>query len=390
MKRIKKYLIIFLMLLIAGSYIKTVSCQAASARVNLTSDNTEVTVGDTIYVYIKINSKTIFKDFEANLTYDKNVINYLGGASVITGGSGYLRISDMNNGQTSTSRKYALEFEALKVGECELVFDDQVMVYDDSDNAMSVSSDTLKITVKASKTASKNSYLKSLTTSPIDIKPAFDKDVYEYSVNVDNNTDKLIIDAEPEDNKSSVSIIGNDFLIEGQNKIVISVLSESGDVIEYTINATREISPTVTNQPTITPVLNDSKFEIIQSNGEINLIINEKYKLVEPDSETAIPEGYTKTTLTITDVSITAYVLNDNPESSFILIYAENSSGKRGFYQYDKGENTLQRFVTTASSPDKSSEGVQKAAVVIALLSAFSVLLVVTIIVLFMKLKKHS
>jgi hypothetical protein len=392
--KLKQYLGMFLLLFFAGCILNSVPCLAASATVDLTSDSTEVTVGDTVKIYIKIDSATTFTDFEANLVYDETILEYQGGASVISGGNGFLRISDRDVAAGSTSRKYALEFTALKAGDCALSFSDQVMVYDESGNEMSVSNNELKITAKAQQSASTNASLKSLNTSPIGITPVFDKNTFEYNVNVSNDTEKLIITAIPEDEKAIVSIIGNDSLKEGENKVIVSVIAESGDIIEYTVDVFREPSPTAVVQPTTTPSIEGNSWDILQDNGETYFVYSGKYKLVEPGSEVVIPDGYTKTELTISGVTIIAYVPSDNTESELVLIYAMNSSGEEGFYQYDKLENTLQRYVAAEASNDSAqSENYRSklntAAVVIAILSALSLFLLVTVILLFLRNKNN-
>lgn len=383
--RLMKYLVFFLLLFVAGSLFPTTTSQAASAKVHLTADQNEISVGDTVIVYIKINSGTIFGDFEANLTYDKNILEYKSRESIITGDNGYLRISDMNRDRTDTSRKYALEFKALKMGKCELAFDDKVVVYDESGNEMPVSSDTVNITVKASKSASKNAYLKSMKTSPENISPDFNKKVYSYNINVDNDIKKLIIGAIPEDDKATVSVTGNDYLKEGENKIIITVLAESGDIIEYTIKVFRKTSPTVTITPTVTagPSVEDdmtASFRIEQRNGENYMICSGSYKLMEPGSEVAIPKGYTKTTLMISDSAITVYTPSKEPQSDFVLIYAENSSGQAGFYQYDKTENTLQRYMQAPANADSGRMDSNNATTIIILLITLCALLGAAII----------
>jgi hypothetical protein len=383
----KKYLGIYLIVVIAVAVMfPAVPCQAASAKVNIMADSAQVTVGDTVNVYIKIDSGTTFEDFEADLTYDKDILEYQSGASVITGGSGYLKISDMGSGQLDSSRKYALEFKADKVGDCNIAFSGQVMVYDNSGIEMPVSSESVTISVKAQKTASTNTNLKSLETSPVDITPIFDKKVTEYSVNVSNDTEKLLITAIPEDEKASVSITGNDFLHDGENKIVITVLAESGDIIEYTINVSREAAPTVTVQPAAPSDSNEAKFEILKTeSGTIYLVYRDGFKLVEPGSDIIIPEGYSRSEITVSGVAITAFVSDSNPESDIVLLYAEDATGKAGFYQFDKIQNTLQLYVPVTIDNDKNSSDLNKGALTIAILSALCVLLFIAVVWLFLK-----
>lgn len=387
MKKLKS-LAILLITIMSVCFIPAMTSLAASAVVDLAADSTEVTEGDTVYVYINIDSKTTFGDFEADLTYDKNVLDYQGGADVITGGSGYLKISDLDNGQLNTSRKYALEFKALKVGISDITFSGSVTVYDENGNEMSVSSDSIEISVKAPVSASTDANLSSLVTSPGNLSPTFDKNVTDYSMKVDNEVSKLIISAIPEDEKATVSVSGNDILKEGQNKIVITVLAESGDIIEYTINVYREPAPTVTGLPVQTDTTTGAALEILQTNGITYAVINGKFKLVEPGSEIQIPKGYIKTDMTISGVTISVYVPEDDLQSEFVLLYAEASNGEAGFYQYDRVDHTLQRFMETSVTSDKYRSEMNRAAITIAILSAFCVLLLGLTIGLFLKQKR--
>jgi hypothetical protein len=405
--KLRNYIPIVLLLFIAGGFFASKTCLAASAEVDITSDATEVTVGDDIAVYITIDSDTEFGNFEVNLVYDEYILEYTGGASVITGGNGFLKISDMGVSEASKSRKYALKFKALQVGSSQLSFDNRAMVYDyDTENEMSVSSNVLNIKVKAAETASTNAKLKSLVTSPAGLEPEFNTNTFEYNIKVGADTKNLIITALPEDEKSKVSISGNDSLEEGENKVIVTVLAESGDVIEYTINVDREKTSDDTSDgedTDITDGMNNS-FEIMQNNGENYAVFSGIYKLVEPGSEVMIPAGYIKTQLIISDISITAYSPENNLSSNFLLIYAMNEAGEAGFYQYDKTEKTLQRFIPENSSVNNNSDqnntddknlkqyrsNLNKAGIVIALLSVVSVFLLFVIIRLFMKLKGYK
>lgn len=398
---------LILFFIFAGSFLFSKTSQAASADVEISADKVDITVGDNIFVYLKINSGSSFGDFEANLTYDDNILEYAGGPSVVKGSSGFLKISDMNVLDGDKSRKYTLKFEASKVGICDIQFNGAVMVYDiNTGYEMSVSSNKLTLNVKAPVTASTNAKLKTLVTSPVNISPAFTPDGHEYKANVDFNTKELIITALPEDSKATVSISGNDSLAEGDNKVVISVLAESGDVIEYTIHVFRDSKPAngATQEDVVSPVPTQSTFEVITVNGEKYAIYSGRYQILEPDSSIAIPEGYKQVTLIISDIAFNAYVPVKDEDSDFLLIYAENEFGETGFYQYDRIEKTLQRYHTnnaaidTPASTDASSqqdngednERLNKAVIVIAALSVLCGLLTVAAVGLLFKLRSSK
>jgi hypothetical protein len=306
--------------------------------------------------------------------------------------------------QTGTSRKYALEFNAAAVGSCDISFKNKAMVYDEDGNEMSVSHNVLTVNVKAAYTASTNAYLKTLEISPKGLEPDFDRNVYEYSLNVGNDIGNLIITADPEDEKAKVSISGNDFLKEGENKVIVTVLAESGDIIEYTINVNREAAPDASQTPDETTDGGSSAgniLNIVQQDGATYIVYSGRYKLIEPDSSVTIPDGYTKTQLIISDVTVTAYS-PDDLDSDFLLIYAENESGQASFYQYDRVEKTIQRYSSVNAGvnggADQSSSkdimnskeyrsNLNKAAVVIAVLSIVCLLLGFVVFRLYMKQK---
>ena len=386
---------IFLMLFVFGNLMNEKPCLAASADVKVTADSTEVTVGDSIFVYITIQSDTEFGNFEANITYDDSILEYTDGASVIKGGSGFLKISDLDVLDGEKSRKYTLKFEALKVGICDFSFNGAVMVYNfDSGDEMPVSNVGLSLNVKAPVAASDNAALKSLKLSQAELSPAFDPDIHEYSAKVDAATKELFVNALTQDSEATVSIKGNEKLIEGENKVTIRVTAESGAVIEYTVNVIRESAPEVTAVP-------DGKKNSIQIeniDGKMYAVFSGRYQITEADSS-MIPEGYQSAGMMISGEKISIYVPNDDMASDFVLIYAINDSGAAGFYQYDKIEKTIQRYVAIQATSDTSAtentnlseitekynSNLTKAAIVIAILCTLCAFMIVISVRLLLK-----
>ncbi|MDF2543999.1 MAG: hypothetical protein K0S47_3717 [Herbinix sp.] len=405
-QRLKLYIGAILLCVIVGSIGGFRISKAASAGIEITAEGQDIVVGEDVIVNITIKSDELIGDFEAFLTYNEDILDYQTGSSVITGSSGYLKISDIEVSEGTNTRKYALKFEALKVGVCQISFSDRAMVYDfENEMEMSVSSNTLSVNVVAPKTASENAYLKSLKINPTKLTPAFDKNTFEYSTTVKNEVDKLIVSAVPEDEKATVSISGNNFLEVGENKVIVTVLAESGAVIEYTINTIREAAPELPDEEDETGIIPSERhgsFDLVKENEQLYAIYEGKYQLVGPGTDVKIPDGYMKTKTIISDISIDVYALEDDLDNDFILIYAMNELGEAGFYQYDKVEKTLQRYIVNEKTPSPvvtnpeddntmSDEvyrsNLNKAAIVIALLSAFSILLIIILIRLFMKLK---
>lgn len=394
-------LLLFITIFTAG--IDTKTCRAASAEITISSDSAEIKAGDTFHVFIDIESDTVFGNFEANLTYDNSLIKYSGGPSVISGGNGFLSISDMNVSEGDSSRRYSLEFEALKVGKATIEFYGDIMVYDyDTDIEMPVSSNVFELEVSPAQNASKEARLKTMQVYPAGLNPEFDPNTYEYNLNVGNDTQQLVITAIPYDSKATVSISGNDFLNEGDNNVVVSVLSETGDIIEYKIKVYRE--PAVQDQA---PDKSDDQtkledyFELTEEDGRTYALFASKYEIIEPADDVVIPEGYKPGSLTVSGITISAYIPEDNDQSEFVLIYARNEYGDKGFYKYDRIEKTLQRYVEDnmiiSNNQKANNNGVTedngnmtKAVFVIILLCGICILMTFITVRMYIKLKGYK
>jgi len=402
---IKKFMYnigILLLICMMCTFADTKVCKAASAQISISADSEEIKAGDLFRINILIVSDVAIGNFEANLIYDDELMQYNGGASVISGDGGFLHISDMNVLEGENSRKYSMEFEALKVGKATVEFYGDIMVYDlESDREMPVSSNILELDIKPVDTASTDARLKTMRVYPSGLNPEFDPDIYEYNINVGNDTKQLVITAVPFDTNATVSISGNQILNEGYNNVVISVLSESGDIIEYKIRTYRE--PAVVDKtPDITdsPVIMEDFFELIEENGRKFAIFGGKYEIIEPDAEIAIPEGYKAGSLTVSGVTIPAYIPVDNEQSEFVLVYARNEFGDKGFYKYDRIEKTLQRFTDTSSwvinektksnNTADNNENMTKAVFVIVLLCGICIMMTFITVRMYIKLKGYK
>lgn len=85
-----------------------------------------------------------------------------------------------------------------------------------------------------------NNYLKTLEITNINLKPNFSKTNTTYFVEVDSSTTSIDINAEAEDDNAEVRIYGNTELKTGENKILISVTAENGEVKTYRIYVTKK------------------------------------------------------------------------------------------------------------------------------------------------------
>lgn len=84
-----------------------------------------------------------------------------------------------------------------------------------------------------------NNYLESLSIEGYDLTPVFLKTNNTYFINVDSAVSSLNITAKPESDDAKINIYGSSGLTDGENKILIFVTAENGDVRTYRIYVTK-------------------------------------------------------------------------------------------------------------------------------------------------------
>ena len=110
---------------------------------------------------------------------------------------------------------------------------------------------------------SSNNYLSELT---IDIENfSFDRNMTEYTLVVDNDTQIITINATAEDENAQVIGTGQKALKVGENKYTITVMAEDETKREYNIVITRKEKETIDN--------NDEQIEIVSEKDNINIYI---------------------------------------------------------------------------------------------------------------------
>ena len=189
-----KYLFLIFTLFFLLNLIPYKTCQAASATVTISSEDTTVTKGDEILVSLKVTSEDVLGDFVGYLSYNADILEFQNEGSFVAGGDGLLKVTDINTAEGETSRKYVFKFIAKDLGTSEVKLKEKSEIYDfETGQLMSVSSNALKITVAATQEASDNSDLKELKINPGTLTPEFNKDITAYTVNVNAKTDSLVI-----------------------------------------------------------------------------------------------------------------------------------------------------------------------------------------------------
>jgi hypothetical protein len=343
---------IFLFFLIG--FIYPTVCYATSASMTFKVDKKDITKGDKFSVSLYVESDTLVGDFEAYVSYDPEVLEFNPEASFIAGGDGLIKITDNNVVEGNYNRKYVINFTALEAGKSEFKIYDKPAIFDyESGEAMSVSNSPITIDVLATKTASNNTNLSSLKISPSVLEQEFNKDLLEYTATVDWEVTKLIISAIPEDEKAVVLIEGDTNLDVGNNIITIVVNAESKETKKYKITVNRKANEDAVVDDTENEPGKDgnelsnieiNSFSLYKENDDIYIQFGYRYQVLDKEDVVNIPLGYIETTLNIDNINVVAYAPKDNSDSEYLLLYCMNDKGDVGFYQYDRIENTLQRF----------------------------------------------
>ena len=122
-----------------------------------------------------------------------------------------------------------------------------------------------------------NSYLENLAIEYYDLTPEFNKDIYDYKIEVTNITEKLNILAIPENINSKVNIIGGDNLQYGNNKIEITVTAPDGITVKkYNINAYKRTEEEQKKVEEEQKENAEKLTQILQQNNEENIKVANK------------------------------------------------------------------------------------------------------------------
>ena len=340
-----------------------------AAPVDLYASRTSVTVGDAVVITVKSN--------DAMGKYSLTSSN----GGVLSGGIGAAGFK--MKGEQATYR-----FVANSAGTATITFTPQNMALYSNDSKYTTPS-SITIRVYNPRPLSTNNKLSSLGVDGVSLSPEFNKDTFEYTVELEPGTEKINVIASLDDGYASLSGTGEKEVTEGNNEIVVTVTAENGSVQNYKINAiVKEFNPVkvkvdgkeytvVRNKKNLEPPanyeettikINEEEVPAYQSkitkyllvslkdpNGNQNWYVKEKdnYKLYKeykfsntvlyPLELEKIPTGYSKTSIKYNDEKIVSYKLKNN--SKYALIYAMNvETGKENIYMYDSKEDTVQIY----------------------------------------------
>jgi len=236
MKKIIRILLLMMIALTPGV------ANAANGSISVSASNT-VMLGNTVTVTVKLSSSAAIGSWEMDLNYDKSYLQ-LTKSGAESGGT------RMANSVSSgiKSKSYTFTFKTLKTGTTKVSVGSYLAYDFDTMSQISLSSSSKSISIKTKEqieaTYSDNAFLSSLTVGDYALNPVFDKNTFEYTVEVEPDKESVTIDAKKADSNASVSGTGDVTLFEGSNKFEIVVTAQKGNTNKYVLNIIRkELEP---------------------------------------------------------------------------------------------------------------------------------------------------
>lgn len=356
------YGILAIVCLVAGMLTAAKRADAASCNVMLTTESSNVVVGDTFVVKVTVEGEEAVNGVEMVLTYDDDWMKIITMSPQISGDDGTLVVKDQEIAGSSNVVTYLIQFKMKKTGAAAIRVGEDAMIYNEtSGQSMSVASSALTVYGKPSETLSNDASLKSLKVSGGELNPSFSKDHTEYTVQVETDVKKLIISADPSDENAKVKVEGKKKLSAGENKFVVIVTAQNGDTREYTIYAKygeAKEEPEVTDSVQEDSVVTDSAKE----DQRLAITTSVTVYMHELTDTSLLPQGYKPISIEIDGKEVTAYQ-NLEEGSDFLLLYASREGTEPCFYQYDKVEQTISRFNHLLLVPEVVDYDVPSAAV---------------------------
>ena len=382
MKKIK-----YLLLSIFISFAFTISVSAASGSITASTSSKTVAVGSTFTVTVKVSCTDTLGSWQFGVSYDSSVISLQSGETLVVGYS--------QDGSYKT-KSYTYKFKAIKSGTASVKITSPSMVtWDDMNTLFTPSTSGTSVTVKTQAqieaSYSKDNNLKSLSVEGYELTPEFSKDVTEYSLEVPDDVKTINVKASVNDSTARVSGTGEIDISEGANRIEVTVTAQNGAIKTYVINVdVKDLNPidvtvngvayTVVKKAELltcptgytasTIKINDIDVPVFKSeltkltvlglkdaDGNITMFIYDEsantYKRYDelkgvsltlyPMDTDSVPSGFHKTTITVNDVDINAFVSDDNDD--LVIIYAMDvTTGKEGYYLYEDEDGVFMKY----------------------------------------------
>jgi len=239
----------------------------------------------------------------------------LAGKFSVTSSNGNV-LSGGTSGEWLENETKTYRFTAKNIGSATI----KVTPIDVSDSSGNVftSAKSITINVVAPREKSNNNDLKSLSIEGYQLSPAFSKNTLNYTVDLPSEVTQIKVNATKENGYATLTGDGDINVGEGENKIEITVTSETGNKKIYTIMATvKDLNPIIVN------------------------IENKNYTVVKRKDALTAPTDFQEATVKIKDSEIPAYQREGN---DLILVGLKDEEGNIKMFSYDEETDTYQEY----------------------------------------------
>ena len=318
MKRIKKTILSMLCVSMLAMLMPTV---AFAANGELRFSDPTASAGATVEVTAKFSADAGITDAKATLSYDTSYLEFVSGDGA-SGSDGQIELTGTGDG-SSTELNWTLQFRALAegTGKVEVLTATGTASNGTSIQVTKGSSTVTIVPGDGTQTAAAD-------TTAVGSGAAVDVNGTQYTVNNDFS-DALI----PQGfERTQIEFEGqtcNAAIQASSGKYVIYLTGQSGESTFFLYDP---------DDGSISP------FE------QINISASRYIILLDDDVSSNLPTGYQKTSIEVEGNEFPAW--QKEGDVDYYVVYALNSDGKKGFYQYDVVDETYQRTAPEAQEEE--------------------------------------
>ncbi len=319
-------------LILTGLVFRGGKAYAAPTAAFSVSAGGDAALGGSVSVTVSVNGSENMAFAQVSVNYSSGILEYQSGAD--SGGSGRVNLLfDCGSGQKSVSR--TITFKAVGTGKASISLDSAKatpMAASSGDWMNASVSGAADITVGEAKSLSADAHVASIEVSPGTLQPAFNPDVFKYTMEVENSVTSIAVTAKASHQAAKITAVsGAADLKVGENKVTVVCTAENGGTARYTITVTRKAAageqPQTTTksqqEATTAPPATELTCEL---NGAV-------YYVSQEFSEKSVPEGFQIGEIQYQNQTIKGAQFSNNNQIQ--LIYLLNSEKQNGqFYLY--------------------------------------------------------
>ena len=312
-----------------------------------------VSEGDIVNVSLTVNCNAPVWGFDAVLSYDSSVLQFLStSGGIVNGGNGQIEIAGLET--QARSQTVTVAFKALEKGSSAVSLI-QCLV-SNGDSEVNCSGSAVSVAVNNSVPApeptpmpapgddiSGDATLSSLTVSQGSLSPEFNPWIFWYELEVEEGTDSIVVSAKTTDPESEVIAVNGSKSIEhGENVVTVITESSGGASLTYTIVVYCGVHADGTAMDSV----EDKAKEVDVTVGGGQYIISNKI----PQEE--VPSGYKKALASLNGQNI--LVVTNSKIGVSLALLKKDAEDAGAFFVLDEQSGTLYPYFRISLNDKKA------------------------------------